>query len=1442
MRHLVLLLLLLCSFLPATFAQNSEDCINAHVLAPTATLLSDIADVTIDEVIGSGNEPAEWFDDDQMGCGTDRLFVANPEDKSYWFVFSAETSGDMELLITPEDLGTSYEFALWRGGCPNDVNCGELFYCNYTGIEVCDGLFKPVGASTDPINKFNYDPLADLNLFVYPESITLAAGENYYLLVQNTNKASNSTCNPPLDNDSLGFTIQFDGTAIIGPEIIHQAPTALQPTPNTAILTQCAGDQVTFAVSQVPNASTYDWVSESTINDAVITPNALGDSATVTFGTTSGQICMELICPIQSIICWEVQVEQVPNLTIIPNALPSCEPVDLATRFQDENTTNGTLAYYETAEDARNEVNPLASSVVSIEGNYWVRKTTPNGCSDIVQMTILVDNIAISIQDTFSVCNQNFVNLRDELPIQSLNGNTGDLLFVFYEDSLDAVNRTNPFTPPVAFASGTYWVRAEKQAGGPCFDVKSFELVFNTTLEIAPIPTQELCNSTCFQLLDLPLNTPAGNPISNLGLAFYANEAAALAGNIEETIDTEICSDGTYWVRASSSSSCFAVEPFQLNFSAAPDIDDVTLLLDCNFGSINLADLRLTEKNGINEADLFYSFFTTETAAADPNAIPLTLAELLISSPTEIWINVTNQQNGCFDIAKVSITGMPLATATLTGDQEICAGGAGALDINFTGDGPFTITYTDGVGFFDTTTTTNNFLLLVSPNSTRTYSIFSFMDNNGCVGNAEGMATVTVNDSPIINNLMEDCNADNATYSLSFEIIGNETYTVQGVTGTLTGNTFISDPIPSGTAFNLEIIGNNGCPSVTQQISFSCACNAVVDIMDTQPINVCDRAAAIGTYLGPGGENLDNGTRFFVLHDSPTTTLGNVIAYEDVPIFTFDDATMEHGVTYYLSAIITRTDLLGEPILDLANNSCLVTSIGAPVTFYAIPEANLSLSTTTICQGESANLTFNIEGVGPFDVIFFDGAGLRPLMDISDGHTISVMPEFSTNFYIESVSQSGINDCESMPLSANNEVDITVFEVPIIQNVTTSCNEEGTRLVLSFEVIGGDLATYMVDGMNGTFKGNEFTSDSIPHNTSYNISITDVNNCPTIPVMGVAECYCTPDIGVEISTVKAISCRGEKDAVLSATPINGAAPYTYFWSTGSTAQSVNSIAPGITAVSVTDANGCLVMDTINLIEPTSITSSVNTLDPSCFEENDGTILFVQVEGGTGEYSYSFNNSPFRMEGQRDGLVAGVYPVGIQDENGCQWTGEVTLNNPPQLDVSLGDNKALNLGDSITLNPQINDTEITVEWESEDATICLDCPNPTVSPTTSQRYKVTVVNDAGCVASAQVLVQVQNQQRLFIPSAFSPNGDGRNDILHPFMGSEIQGIPMFRVFNRWGELVFENTDMAQSASLDGWDGTTLTGKKAPPGVYIFYAEINFRNGTTDMQTGDVTLIR
>jgi len=343
----------------------------------------------------------------------------------------------------------------------------------------------------------------------------------------------------------------------------------------------------------------------------------------------------------------------------------------------------------------------------------------------------------------------------------------------------------------------------------------------------------------------------------------------------------------------------------------------------------------------------------------------------------------------------------------------------------------------------------------------------------------------------------------------------------------------------------------------------------------------------------------------------------------------------------------------------------------------------------------------------------------------------------------------------------------------------------------------------------------------------------------------VAECFCTPDIAVNIVTVKEVSCAGAQDAILMASPQNGMGPYTYFWSTGETTETVDNLAPAVThAVTMTDANGCEVIDTISLTAPTSVIATTNTLDPSCYGTNDGVVLIVQTEGGTGNYSYSFNGGSFQPDGIKDNFPAGVYPVAVRDENGCQWNGEVTLQDPPQFDVSLGVNAALNLGDSLTLKPQVNqdDGMISLVWESNDPTLCADCTNPVIKPSTSGRYKVTATNGGGCTASAEVLVQVQNQRRIFIPSVFSPNGDGNNDLLRPFSGSEVADITMFRIYNRWGELIYEKEDMDMNSGLEGWDGITKSGRKAPPGVYLYSLEISWVNGTEDVLTGDVSLVR
>jgi len=1029
MRQLVILLLLVSAFCSNAISQNSEDCVNAQELVPDGipVRLSDLPDITIDSVIGSGSETAEWFTDNQDQCGFERTFSANPEDKSYWFVFSAETSGDLELLITPEAPGTTYDFAIWKGGCPSDDICSELFYCNWGGNVLC-GVHLPTGASTNPVASFGYDPIADNNAFVYAESIPLEAGENYFLLVQNTDEASNFLC--PSDSDSLGFTIQFDGNAMVNTKIVHPLPTPITPA-STNTLRVCQGEEIMFAVTPVLNASNYDWTSNSTVPNLAIDKNAVGDSATIQFnGASVGQICMEITCPIQSLICWDVQVDEVPDLEALPFPNVSCEPVDLNTRFRDNNNVNAPITFYETADDATNETNPLTNDIVTLGGNYWVRKNTPNGCSDILQMDIQVNYIQISLVDTFRFCPQavgrNFVDLQDDIvPIVSVNNAQSNDIYRFYEDSLAAVNNGTPVTGGIVFQDGTYWLKVERQGQNPgdCFGLTPFEIIIDAAPEIAPIADQEFCGSNCFQLTDLMLFQPDGQALS-VNRSFYNDSLAADVGDLSTTIQSlEICTSGTYWVRAESSASCYDVAPFALTFFPAPNIVDDTLDIDCTAGCIDLTDYG-TDRNGLDPSILQTQYFDNQADAQDPAATPL--ADIVFCNPTQVWMRMTNTDNGCFDVAQITIQGMPLPTATLSDDQTICAGDMTNIEITLTGDAPFVVSYSDGAEIFDETVPTNIFRTAVTPDTTTTYNLLSLTDSNGCAGVANDTSIINVNNGPIIGNFSENCTPSALEYQISFDIIGDDTYTVSGIAGTQTGNAFESDFITSGSDYSFQISGTNGCPDFVQMPTFfSCECNSIVGLMDLQPKTYCEREPAIADYLGSGVALEKDDVLIYVLHEGADTLLVNPIINSDNPTFLFDENTMTAGETYYMSAVVTKLDNAGTPIMDASRNPCMDVAQGQPVTFYPIPEVSIAVSTDTICQGETIDLTFSMEGIGPYDVVFFDGSKQVFLMDIDSGRVETIMPQASGQIYVESITPKSIDNCENIfpprvPLKATN--------------------------------------------------------------------------------------------------------------------------------------------------------------------------------------------------------------------------------------------------------------------------------------------------------------------------------------------------------------------------------------------------------------------------------------
>lgn len=146
--------------------------------------------------------------------------------------------------------------------------------------------------------------------------------------------------------------------------------------------------------------------------------------------------------------------------------------------------------------------------------------------------------------------------------------------------------------------------------------------------------------------------------------------------------------------------------------------------------------------------------------------------------------------------------------------------------------------------------------------------------------------------------------------------------------------------------------------------------------------------------------------------------------------------------------------------------------------------------------------------------------------------------------------------------------------------------------------------------------------------------------------------------------------------------------------------------------------------------------------------------------------------------------------------------------------------------------------VTYFWSENYFLSCQDCINPSAKPERDTNYRVTVTNEFGCKAIDNQVVKVIedcNGDAVFLPNTFTPNGDGQNDVLF-VLGPGVESVKEFRIFNRWGELVFETRDMSI-----GWDGT-YKNEKLTPAVFVYYVDVQCIDGRRTMKKGNITLIR
>ena len=319
-------------------------------------------------------------------------------------------------------------------------------------------------------------------------------------------------------------------------------------------------------------------------------------------------------------------------------------------------------------------------------------------------------------------------------------------------------------------------------------------------------------------------------------------------------------------------------------------------------------------------------------------------------------------------------------------------------------------------------------------------------------------------------------------------------------------------------------------------------------------------------------------------------------------------------------------------------------------------------------------------------------------------------------------------------------------------------------------------------------------------------------------------------------------CQGE------AVQLNATGALTYTWTNAgtlscNTCPNPLSLTPSSATYEVTGVNsyGCIGRDTVQvrIAQPFNIEISGN--DTVCLGES------IQLSASGADY-YRWTPAAFLDNAQIQNPVAtpvsrtSFRVIGF-DSAGCfNDTAYINIAVGKVPTVSLGPDKVVAAGTMYPLVSTVTNGPITkYQWTSGSGVSCDNCVEPMAHIKYDIAYSVKVTNTMGCTASDTIRFKVFcEQSQVYIPNLFTPDGDGVNDVLM-VRGKGIKSVKNFRIFNRWGEIVFEKANFEPNIKSHGWDGT-IRGQKAPPDVYVYTCEVMCENDVPFTYKGNVAIIK
>lgn len=408
---------------------------------------------------------------------------------------------------------------------------------------------------------------------------------------------------------------------------------------------------------------------------------------------------------------------------------------------------------------------------------------------------------------------------------------------------------------------------------------------------------------------------------------------------------------------------------------------------------------------------------------------------------------------------------------------------------------------------------------------------------------------------------------------------------------------------------------------------------------------------------------------------------------------------------------------------------------------------------------------------------------------------------------------------------------------PISDGAVTSdvrCNRACDGSVVTTASGGIGPLAYAWDPVPVNGQGNTTATGLCPG--TYTLTISDAAGCDSVFTYSITE---PPLLSLTVDILTDASCADAADGAIATTAGGGIPPYGHAWNGPagffSTNEDIAALAPGEYELTLTDANNCAIDTIITVDALVSVLALAGPDQEAC----SGNTITLDGSSSMGAVTWSWRDGTGAEIGNTPVVTLTVPAPGdhvftlVVTDGPCTSSDQVVITSLAVPFIDAGDDRTIFLGEATVLGgTPAGPTGAVYSWTPDSLLSSAVVPNPVADPTVTTLFILTVEDLNTCVAIDSVLVTVV--PTIVIPTGFTPNADGRNDAW------QIDHIDLFpdcrvEVYNRWGELLFQNVGYTQP-----WDGRYNDGP-VPVGTYYYVIDLNDER-FPDTYTGPLTIIR